>query len=358
MLAITICGTVPIDASAQAMRGGLLMAHRTVRLTTAGGRRSSVVRAMTDAVAASRLELRQLRYFVTLAEELHFGRAATREHIAPSALTAQLQRLERALGVLLVDRSPRRITLTPAGERFLVEARQILAHIDRAAMVAQDAAAAPPRLRVGVLDEGYDAVRPVLRAVQERHPELEIHQVNAGVPEQCLLLADGRLDIGVGRVASASTAIASELFRLDPLGVLVRDDHPFAARSGVPVAALGEETLLLADQERAPEFSEFVTEVCRTAGFFPALFHGSVQNLRAAVDLVVEGRCVLCLPASAVPYAADVTWRPLEPSVPRYPWSILWRAEDPSQYAVALVSTARRLCLEHGWRTAPTEKAS
>ena len=89
------------------------------------------------------------------------------------------------------------------------------------------------------------------------------------------------------------------------------------------------ETLLLADQERAPEFNEFVSEVCRTAGFFPALFHGSVQNLRAAVDLVLEGRCVLCVPASAAPWSADVTWRPLEPPVPRYPWSILWRAQDP-----------------------------
>ena len=93
------------------------MAHRTVRLTSAGGPDKAVVRAVPDTVAASRLELRQLRYFVTLAEELHFGRAACREHIAPSALTAQLQRLERALGVLLVDRSPRTIALTAAGAR-------------------------------------------------------------------------------------------------------------------------------------------------------------------------------------------------------------------------------------------------
>jgi DNA-binding transcriptional LysR family regulator len=333
------------------------MAHRTVRLSAAG-RTSGVVRAVTDTVAASRLELRQLRYFVTLAEELHFGRAANREHIAPSALTAQLQRLERALGVLLIDRSPRRIALTAAGARFLVEARQILAHVDRAALIAQGAAQCPPTLRIGVLDEGYDAVRPVLRAVQDRHPDLEIHQVSAGVPEQCQMLADGRLDVGVGRVAAASTAIASELFRLDPLGVLVRSDHPFAARTAVPVTALREETLLLADPDRAPEFNEFVAEVCRMAGFFPALFHGSVQNLRAAVDLAVEGRCLACLPASAAPWSGEVAWRPLEPSVPRYPWSILWRAEDPSPYAVALVSTARRLCVENGWRNAPAEIAS
>jgi DNA-binding transcriptional LysR family regulator len=316
------------------------------------------VRSVADGVAGSRIELRQMRYFVTLAEELHFGRAAAREHIAPSVLSSQLQRLERAVGVLLVDRSTRHIALTPAGARFLIEVRQILEHVDRAATVAQGMASAAPTLRVGMLDEGYDAIRPVLQAVQAKYPELEIHQITAGVPEQCRLLVDGRLDIGIGRVSGVSTAVASELFRLDPIGVLVRANHPFASMAGVPVAALRGETLLLADEERAPEFTAFVAEVCRVAGFFPSLFHGSVQNLRAAVDLVGQGRCVLCLPASAAPGTADVVWRPLVPQVPRYPWSILWRAQDPSRYALCLVSTARRLAFERGWRTNTEDIAS
>src|SRR3954464_13449851 len=86
------------------------------------------------------MELRQLRYFVTLAEELHFGRAAAREHIVQSALSQQLQRLERELGVLLLDRTTRHVELTPAGSAFLIEARQILAHVDRAALAAHRAA--------------------------------------------------------------------------------------------------------------------------------------------------------------------------------------------------------------------------
>jgi DNA-binding transcriptional LysR family regulator len=331
------------------------MTHRPVRLPDdrpgPGDRRAPTpVRSVLDGTAGSRIELRQLRYFVTLAEELHFGRAALREHIAPSALSAQMQRLERALGVLLLNRSTRQVGLTDAGARFLIEVRQILDHVDRAAVLAQGAASTAPTLRVGVLDEGYDAVRPVLRAVQAQHPELEIHQVTAGVPEQCRLLVDGRLDIGVGRASGASLAIASELFRLDPLGVLVPAGHPLAGRSDLPVQALGGEPLLLPDSERAPEFHDFVAEQCRAAGFFPTMFHGSVQNLRAAVDLVVQGRCVLCVPASAAPESAEVTWRRLTPAVPPYPWSLLWRAQDPSRYAVALVVTARRMALDHGWR--------
>ncbi len=83
------------------------------------------------------VELRQLRYFVTLAEELHFGRAAEREHIVQSALSQQVQRLERELGVRLLERSTHHVSLTAAGAVFLVEARQILAHVDRAAAVAR-----------------------------------------------------------------------------------------------------------------------------------------------------------------------------------------------------------------------------
>src|SRR5690242_14533124 len=145
------------------------------------------------------MELRQLYYFVTLAEELHFGRAAAREHIVQSALSQQVQRLERTLGVLLVSRTTRRIELTPAGHRFLAEARQILTHVEHAAAVAQGPDDAAPVLRIGVLDEGYEAVRPVLHEMLARHPEVEIQLVHAGVPEQCRGLTDGRLDVGVGR---------------------------------------------------------------------------------------------------------------------------------------------------------------
>ena len=329
-------------------------------LQSAGDRRrsSAPIQAVPDQVSGARIELRQLRYFVTLAEELHFGRAAVREHIAVSSLSAQVRRLERALGVLLVERTTRRVDLTEAGSRFVIEAREILDHVDRAVVLAQGMASAPPALRVGVLDEGYDAIRPVLRAVQARHPELEIHQVQAGVPEQCRLLADGRLDVGVGRLSTTAPTIASELFRLDQLGVLVPADHELARRRGVAVDALGDEILLLADEERAPEFTQFVTELCRSAGFFPRLFHGSVQNLRAAADLVAQRRCVLCTPASRAADSTEVTWRPLMPPAPRYPWSLLWRAQNPSRYVSALVSTARRMSLELGWRESPAEKAS
>src|SRR6201986_621947 len=105
-----------------------------------------------DTDLAAGVELRQLRYFVTLAEELHFGRAAEREHIVQSPLSQQVQRLERELGVRLLERSTPHVSLTAAGVAFLVEARQILAHVDRAALAARSAAATSAPLRVGIID--------------------------------------------------------------------------------------------------------------------------------------------------------------------------------------------------------------
>ncbi len=164
------------------------------------------------------MELRQLHYFVTLAEELHFGRAAAREHIVQSALSQQLQRLERELGVLLLDRTTHHVELTPPGSAFLIEARQILAHLDRAARAAQCAARPAAVFRVGVVDASYDSMPQILHQVQERYPDLEIHQVEAGVPEQFRLLGDGRLDVGLGRPSLAPPKVASELFRLESAG--------------------------------------------------------------------------------------------------------------------------------------------
>ena len=295
------------------------------------------------------MELRQLRYFVTLAEELHFGRAAAREHIVQSALSQQLQRLERELDVLLLDRTTHHVELTPAGSAFLIEARQILAHIDRAALAAQRAASSAPRLRVGVVDASYDSMPQILSQVQEQYPELEVHQVEVGVPEQFRLLADGRLDVGIGRASLAPPEVASELLRLDPLGVLVPEGHPLAASPGVPVARLAAEPLLLAEERRAPEFNQFVIELCRSVGFVPRLYRGTVESIRAAVDLVAQGRCVLCVPASCVVALPGIVWRQLIAPVSRYPWSVLWRAGDSSEHVRALVTSARTLSQEFGW---------
>jgi DNA-binding transcriptional LysR family regulator len=295
------------------------------------------------------LELRQLRYFVTLAEELHFGRAAARQHIVQSALSQQLQRLEGELGVRLLERTTHHVKLTPAGSALLIEARQILAHVDRAAVAAQRAVDPAPTLRVGTVDASYDSIPQILGQIRERYPDLEIHEIETGVPEQFRMLVDGRLDVGIGRASLAPSEVAAELFRLDPLGVLVPESHRLAALSGVPVADLVAEPLLLAEEARAPEFNQFVIELCRSVGFAPTVYRGTVDSIRAAADLVTRGRCVVCVPASCVSGLAGLVWRQLVEPVSRYPWSVLWRAGDSSEHVSAVVAAACGLSRKFGW---------
>jgi DNA-binding transcriptional LysR family regulator len=295
------------------------------------------------------MEFRQLRFFVTLAEELHFGRAAAREHIVQSALSQQIQRLERELGVRLLDRSTHHVALTPAGAAFLTEARQVLASAQRAVAVAQQAGDPVPALQVGIVDTGYDSMPQILRAVQERFPNLEIHQVEACVPEQFGLLADGRIDVGFGRASHAPPFVASELVRLDPLGILVAEGHRFAALASVPVAMLSAEPLILSHDGRAPEFNQFVVELCRSAGFVPTLYRGSVQSIRGAADLIDQDRCLACVPASYASEYPGIVWRPLTEPASLYPWSVLWRSDDDNPHVRAVVSCARALSRELNW---------
>jgi DNA-binding transcriptional LysR family regulator len=302
------------------------------------------------------MELRQLRYFVTLAEELHFGRAAEREHIVQSALSQQVQRLERELGTRLLERSTHHVALTAAGAVLLVEARQILAHADRAAQAARNAAGASVPLRVGVIDSSYDSMPQILHEVQARYPGLAIHQVEASVPEQYRQLADGRLDVGVGRAAHAPAQIASLLFRQDPLGVLVPTGHPFAELSEVTVAALAEEPLLLAEEAKAPEFNQFTVEMCREAGFTPTVYRGTVQSIRAAAALVAAGRCLYCVPSSCIAALPGTTWRPLTEPASDYPWSVLWRAADDSGLVRAVVSCAQAMSKRLRWLTPASQR--
>ncbi|WP_165977145.1 LysR family transcriptional regulator [Nonomuraea diastatica] len=296
------------------------------------------------------MELRQLRYFVALAEELHFGRAAAREHIVQSALSQQIQRLEREVGVRLLDRTTHHVDLTSAGAAFLIEARQILDHVGRDGQAARNAVASAPTLRVGIIDAGYDTMPQILRELQSNHPDITIHQVEAGSTEQYRQLADGRLDIAIGSATRLPAEVTSKLIRLDPLGVLVPDDHPFADLDDVPVAALADEVLLLGEEAQSPELNQFVITLCREAGFTPTIYEGTVQSSRAAADLVLQHRCVYCVPSSfRTSSRPGTTWRPLTEPAMHHPWSLLWHDANPSPHIATVINSARRLAERLDW---------
>jgi DNA-binding transcriptional LysR family regulator len=153
--------------STRAETGNASTAHHQNRLHAGGSKLAAANGDGLDADLAAGMELRQLRYFVTLAEELHFGRAAEREHIVQSALSQQVQRLERELGVRLLERSTHRVALTAAGVAFLVEARQILAHVPLGVLVPT----AHPFADLDGVSAAALAREPLLLAEDARAPE-------------------------------------------------------------------------------------------------------------------------------------------------------------------------------------------
>lgn len=303
------------------------------------------------------MELRQLRYMVRLADELNFGRAAALEHIVQSALSQQIQRLERELAVVLVDRDTHHVHLTAAGQSFVEQARLILDHVERAASSARDAAGSLGSLRVAVGDSSLDSMPQILRNVQYNQPRLTIHRIEASVPAQYRMLATGKLDVGVGRASHAPPDIASEVFRLDPLGVLIPTGHRLAALNAVPVRELAGVRVMLGETGESPQFDEFVIELCRGAGFNPKAASGSAQSVRAAADLVAEGHCLVFVPSSCDLRTEGVVWRPVVDPVAHYPWSLLWRADGESKAVWAVRESARALAAKLRWLH-PGEAAS
>lgn len=279
---------------------------------------------------------------------MHFGRAAAREHIVQSAFSQHIQRLEREIGVPLVERNTHHVHLTRAGEVLLAEARVVLADAQRALIAAREAAADTAVLRVAVGDNSLDSMPQVLRSVQYNHPNLVVHRLEEPVPAQYRMLAERTLDVGIGNASHAPPGIASELIRLDPLGVLVGEGVKLPGDDVVPIEALSDVPLVLAEDELAPEFNEFVFDLCAAAGIHLTRFHGSIQSARAAAYLVAQERCAAPVVSSCDLLAPGLTWRPITP-VCRYPWSLLWRADDDTWPVTAIRESARALGDKLNW---------
>ncbi|WP_350279269.1 LysR family transcriptional regulator [Kribbella sp. HUAS MG21] len=228
------------------------------------------------------MELRQLRYFVTVAEELHFGRAAERLNIVQPAVSQQVARLERELGLRLLDRSSRHVRLTGDGERMLREARAVLAAADRAGEVAAELASGRSGvLRIGTVPGLRDRLERGLAALRSGTPDLDI-RIASGSDHLAALRA-GELDIAFvrGQVAAADLRVV-ELWR-DPLSVLV--PSAYRADDGVKLIDLAALPLRLPAD---PWLRDELTATCRAAGFEPVLGRPA-DDLEATIVEMASG---------------------------------------------------------------------
>ncbi|MBB5119725.1 LysR family transcriptional regulator [Streptomyces eurocidicus] len=232
------------------------------------------------------MELRQLRYFVTVAEELHFGRAAERLHIVQSAVSQQVRRLERELGVEFFDRSPRHVRLTPAGERFLPEARSVLAAEARARAVAAELTGARgATLRLGTSTGLGDHLDRVLESLARRAPDLGVELLSAPARSRLDQVAAGGLDAAFVRAPEEHPGVRLIPVWQDQLVVALPARHPLASAPDVALADLAGLPLRLTDRRNNPPLVDLVVSACRDAGFAPVPGppSSSLQNTLAAI---------------------------------------------------------------------------
>ncbi|MER5462030.1 LysR substrate-binding domain-containing protein [Streptomyces sp. NPDC002668] len=181
-----------------------------------------------------------MRYFVAVAEELHFGRAATRLHMSQPPLSRAIKQLEADVGALLFARSPAGVTLTPVGTVLLDEARALLDHADRV-RVRVSAAAGVATITIGILGDGADrGVARLAAAYRRHHPGIDIRIRDTDLTDPTCGLRAGLVDVALTRAPFDVTALTVRALRTDPVGVVLRADDPLARRDGLRLAELSD----------------------------------------------------------------------------------------------------------------------
>ncbi|WP_323101386.1 LysR family transcriptional regulator [Intrasporangium sp. YIM S08009] len=258
--------------------------------------------------------LRHLDYFVAVAEERHFGRAAERLHMAQPPLSQQIRRLEAEVGAQLFVRTTRRVDLTPAGAAYLVRARAILGAVEEAAAEARRVAAGSlGRLVVGCVGSVTYSLLPELSArLAEELPGVDFSfRGEMLASEQVQALREGTIDLGFLRPPVADPALAVTQLRSDRLVLALPAAHPLARRARVDVAHLRGQDLIVHSADRRSAMYDVVLRLCRDAGFEPTVRH-EVGETSTLVTLVAGGLGVAVVPEPVQALALEgIVYRPL-----------------------------------------------
>lgn len=289
------------------------------------------------------MELRHLRYFVAVAEELHFHRAAERLHISQPPLSQQIRALERELDVLLLERNRRSVSLTPAGAVFLEEARAILDAVEAASEAARSVARGEAgRLAIGFVGSSMHGALPgVLREYRRTHPNVALALTELPTAGQLEALASGRIDVGVLRPPVREPGLALATIQTEPFVVALPEDHPLAARDEVELAALLDEPFVLLSRREAPGLHLSLADAMSAAGGVPRVVQ-EAREMQTVVGLVAAGLGVSLVPASVGDDAHHgVAYRPVAGTAPVVELALAWRPDTLSPTVESFLATAQ-----------------
>lgn len=281
------------------------------------------------------MELRHLRYFIAVAEELNFSRAAERLHIAQPPLSQQIRALEEELGVQLFDRTKRPLQLTVAGQVFLEEAQSAIAQVDNAVKMAQRASRGEiGRLVIGFTSSMANSFLPdILRGYRERFPKVELVCREGATSLQLQALRARQLDVGFFHLTSSmlqETDLCSMTIWHDSLIVALPEAHPLAHQPQISLNALSQESFILPSRQFAPGLSEQIDYLCQQSGFSPVVIQEGTLML-TILSLVAGSVGVALLPANAQNLQRKgVVYKTLVQPTPTVPMAAVWRRDEAS----------------------------
>jgi len=217
--------------------------------------------------------IRHLRYFLAVADELSFTRAAERLHVAQPAVSAQIRELERDVGVTLLRRTTRRVELTEAGQSLATDARRLLDGLDEAwARARRVAEGVSGRLRiVYTASTAYEALPLILEELEARAPDLQVSADQLWATEVVGAVLSRDADLGLVRLPSRHEDLVEHILRREPLAVFASHQNPLVSQQGVSVRDLQDQVILTVPQALASGFHDLVVELCRRAGFEPII---------------------------------------------------------------------------------------
>jgi len=289
------------------------------------------------------MEFRHLRYFVMLADELHFGRAAQRLSISQPPLSINIQQLEGSLGVTLFERNSKGVKLTPAGVAFREAALRLLAETEQAQdIVRQVAKGVLSRVRIGFVGSMlYRDMPERLTTFQKAQPRVEIVLTELNSAEQIDALLRGQIDLGFVHTERVPRELEKMLYRSEPFVCCVPKGHPAVGEKMVMLHALSEEPFVLFARDASPDYYERILALCAEQGLQPRVRH-EVRHWLSVVSLVSKGMGIALVPrALADSGIAGVHFLPIPQSKYVSDVYCVWNEREMPSVLPALLDTFR-----------------
>jgi DNA-binding transcriptional LysR family regulator len=298
------------------------------------------------------MDLRRLTYFVTVAEEQHFGRAAVRLHMTAPPLSQRIRELEAELGVQLFERSTRRVQLTPAGSRLLHEARSTLRAVDRFSSLAETlkcaAESTDQPLTFAYCHGSESAALAAARKFHDAHPQIAVRPSAITSLRIFKELREGRLNVGIVHppVPYPDRLVSQPLARVPFDHVAVPQSHPLAEQAVVQAADLDGQPVLLVEREDAPTYHDATVAYCAALDVRPAWVMHPASQVERMLDMVAVGSGIGWLNAwQAVNVSRDgVVIVPLRPIERIDEFHLVWRIDDRSEWVRQFVDIAMEAC--------------